>query len=153
MTSSCLSQFRGWKIPILVSVGRGKLGISRRLNGLLVTGASYRISWTHHSSTCSSFHLKFSHHISALWSEAHLVSYSSIWGRFSCSIILYYDLNYLYFKFINLSGRNSKISHVLFSNIQETVPFPQYLVVNSCNLDGIEYMCAPLMIYEWMDCN
>ena len=61
--------------------------------------------------------------------------------------------NYLFFNFRNLSGQKDNIFHVLLSNIEETCPFPQYLVVNSCNLDGIEYMCAPLMIYEWVNCN
>ena len=148
MTSSCLIQFRGWKIPILVGVGRGHLGISRSLNGVLVIVAWYNRSWTHQISACSFFHLNFSHHISAPWSEAHLVSYSSIWGSFSCSSILYSDVNSLLFKFRNFSGKKSKISHVLLSNIEEIMPFPQYLVVNSCNLDGIEYMCEKLMIYE-----
>ena len=141
MTSPWLSQFRGWKIPILVGVWRGHSGISRSSDGII----GYRCKLYHlmdiSISSCSSFHLKFSHHILALWSEAHLVSYWSIWGRFSCSSILYYDVNSLLFKFTNLSGRKSKIYHVLFSNIEETVPFPQYLVVNSCNLDGIEYVC------------
>ena len=63
------------------------------------------------------------------------------------------NLNALYFKFINILGQNSKISHVLLSNIEETVPFTQHLVVNSCNFDGIEYMCAPLMIYELINCD
>ena len=153
MTTSCLSQFRGWKIPILVGVGRGHLGISRRLNGVLITSAIYSSFWTHQISACSSFHLKFSHHISAPWSEAHLVSYSSIWGSFSCSSILYSDSNSLFFKFRNISGINSKQSHVLLLNNEETVPFPHYLVVNYCNLDEFEWMCKILMIYEWMECN
>ena len=104
-------------------------------------------------SSCSSIHLKFSHHISALWSEAHLVIYSSLWGRLSFSRILYSDVNYIYFNLINLSGLNFITSHVLLSNIEETMPFPQYFVVNSCNLDGNEYMCEKLIIYEWMNCN
>ena len=54
----------------------------------------------------------------------------------------------MYINFINISGKNSNISHVLLATIEETVPFPQYLVVNSCNLDGIKYMFEPLMIYE-----
>ena len=153
MTSSCLSQFRGWKIPILVHVWRGQSSISRRLNGVI----SYRFNLQQlmdiSSLSCSSFHLKFSHHISALWSEPHLVSYSSLWGSFSFSSILYSDVNYLLFNFINISGLKSKISHVLLSNTEETVPFPQYLVVNSCNLDGTEYMCEKLMIYEGINCN
>ena len=103
-------------------------------------------------SACSSFHLKFSHHILALWSEAHLVSYSSLWGSFSCSIILYSDLNYLLYNLINISGINANKSHVLLLNNEETVPFPHYLVVNSCNIDGFEWMYKILMIYELMDC-
>ena len=153
MTSSCLSQFRSWKIPILVGVWKGKLGISWSFNGVLFSGASYRNFMDISIPACSSIHLKFSHHISALWSEVHLVSYSYIWGRFSRSIILYYNENYLCFNFINISVWNGNISHVLLSNIEEIVPFPQYLVVNSCNLDGIEYMCAQLIIYEWKKCN
>ena len=153
MTSSCLSQFQGWKIHILVGVWRGQSGISRRLNGVIIYRCKLQKLMDISISACSSFHLKFSHHISALWSEAHLVSYSSLWGSFSCSSIFYFDVNSLYFNFIKISGWKSNISHVLFSNILETMPFPQYLVVNSCNIDGIEYMCAPLMIYEWMKCN
>ena len=151
--SVCSSQFRGWKIPILVGVWRGHSGISRRLNGVI----SHRCKLQQHmdisSSYCSSFHLKFSHHISALWSEAHLVSYSSLWGSFSCSSILYYDVNYILFNFINLSVLNSNKHHVLLLNNEETMPFPHYLVVNSCNLDEFEWMYKILMIYEWMDCN
>ena len=154
MISSCLSQFWGWKIPILVGVGRGQSGISRRFNGFLVIGASYSSSWTHKISACSSFHLKFFHHISApIWSEAHLVSYSSIWGRLSWSSILYYDLNDFLFNFRNISGRNANKSHVLLLNIEEIVPFPHYLVVNSCNVYGFEWMYKILMNYELMEYN
>ena len=153
MTSSCLSQFRGWKIPILFGVWRGQSVISRRLNGVI----SYRFKLQNlmeiSSSSCSSFHLKFSHHISALWSEVHLVSYSSLWGRFYCSGILYYYVNSLLFKFINISGWKAKKYHVLSLNNEETMPFPHYLVVNSCNLDGLEWMYKILIIYEWMDSN
>ena len=140
MTSSCLSQFRGWKIPILVGVGRGHSGISKRLNGVLVTVSSYNISWTHQISVCSSFHLKFSHHISAPCSEAHLVSYSSVWGSLYCSHIFYSYVNYIFFNLINLSGINSNKPHVLLLHNEEIVPFPHYLVLNSCNLDGFEWM-------------
>ena len=151
MTSSCLSQFRGWKIPILVGVWRVKSGISRIFNEVI----SYIWKLQHlmdiSISSCSSFHLKFFHHISARWSETHLVSYSSLWGRLSFSSILYYNLNSLLFNFINISGLNSKKYHVLFLNNKETVPFPHYLVINSCNLDGFEWMYKLLMIYEKMD--
>ena len=140
MTSSCLSQFRGWKIPILVGVGKCLYGFSRRFNGFLFIGTRYSSSWTHQSSACSSFHLKFSHHISALWSEVHFVRYSYLWGSFYCSSILYYDINYMLFNFINISGINSNKSHVLLLNNEEIVPFPHYLVVNSCNLDEFEWM-------------
>ena len=57
-------------------------------------------------------------------------------------------------KFITLKDNNGKITFGEKSFLQyreftsETMSFPQYLVVNSCNLDGIEYVCAPLMIYE-----
>ena len=101
-------------------------------------------------SACSSIQFKFSHHISALWSEAHLVSYSYIWGRLSYSSILYSDVNYIIFKFINISGLNTNKSHVLLLNNEETMPFPHYLVVNSCNLDGFKCMHKILMIYEWI---
>ena len=138
MTSPCLSQFWGWNIPILVGVWKGHSSISWRFNGFLFSGSSYMNFMEISISACSSIHLKFSHHISALWSEAHLVIYSSIWGRFYCSTILYSDVNYLYLKFKNVSCIKADISHVLLSNIEETVPFPQYLVVNSCNLDGIK---------------
>ena len=148
MTTSRLSQFRGREIPILVGVWREHSGISRRLNGIII----YRCKLQHlidiSSSACSSFHLKFSHHISALWSEAHLVSYSYLWGRFSCSSILYYNLNDIPFNFRNISVQNSNKSHVLLLNNEEIVPFPHYLVVNSCNLDGFEWMYKILMIYE-----
>ena len=153
MASSCLNQFRGWNIPILVGVGRGHSGISKSLNGVLVTFSSYNISWTHQISACSSFHLKFSHHISAPWSEAHMVSYPSIWGSLYFSSILYFDINYLLFKFINLSGLKASKYHVLLLNNEETVPFPHYLIVNSCNLDEFEWMCKILMIHEWTDCH
>ena len=153
MTSSCLSQFRGWKIPILVGVGRGQSGISRKLNGFLVTGSSYISSWTHHISACSSFHIKFSHHIWAPWSEVHLVRYSSIWGRLSWYSNLYSYVNYILFNFRNISCQKENKYHVLLLNNEETVPFPHYLVVNSCNLDEFEWMCKLLMINEWMGCH
>ena len=58
----------------------------------------------------------------------------------------------MYMIFISLSEYSQveipKRVHVKMLNNEETVPFPQYLVVNSCNLDGIKYMCAPLIIYE-----
>ena len=149
MTSSCLTQFRGWKIPILVAIWRGHSGISRSLiNGIIIYRCKILQIVDISSSACSSFHLKFSYHISALWSEAHLVSYSYIWGRLSRSIILYYDLNYIIFNFINILGQNSNKYHVLLLNIEEIVPFPHYLVVNSCNLDEFEWMCEFFMIYE-----
>ena len=153
MTSSCLSQFRGWKIPIHLVIWRGHSGISRRFNGVLVIGEIYISLWTHQISTCSSFHLNISHHIPALWSEAHLVSYSLLWGSLSCSSILYSNVNSLLIKFRNISGRRANKSHVLLLNNEEIVPFPHYLVVNSCNLDGFEWMYKILMIYEWMDCH
>ena len=153
MTSSCLSQFRGWKIPILVGVWRGHSGLSKSFNGVI----SYRCKLQQlvdiSSSACSSFHLNFSHHISALWSEEHSVSYSSLWGSFSFSSILYSDLNSIIFNFINLSCLNSNKSHVLLLNNEETMPFPHYLVVNSRNLDGFEWMYKILMIYEWIEFN
>ena len=104
-------------------------------------------------SAYSSFHLKFSRHISALWSEVHLVSYSSLWGRLYCSNIFYSDVNYIKFNFINLSVLNANKYHVLLLNNEDTMPFPHYLVVNSCNLDGFEWMYKLLIIYEWMDYN
>ena len=136
MTSSWLSQFRVWKIPILVGDWRGHSGISRRLNGVISYRCNLQKLMYISISACSSFHLKFSHHISALWSEAHLVSYSSLWRSLSWSSILYSDVNSLLFKFINLSGRKAKKYHVLLLNNEQTMSFPHYLVVNSCNLDG-----------------
>ena len=59
----------------------------------------------------------------------------------------------IYFNFINISGLSSNKSHVLFLNNEEIVPFPYYLVVKSCNLDGLEWMYEILMIYELMECN
>ena len=153
MTSSCLGQFRGWKIPILVSVWRGHSGLSRRLNGVISYKCKLYKLMDISISARSSFHLKFSHHISAPWSETHLVRYSSIWGSLSWSSILYYDVNYLIFNIINLSGINSKKYRVLFLNNEETMSFPHYLVVNSCNINGSKWMYKLLMIYEWIDCN
>ena len=138
MSSPCLSQFRGWEIPILVGVWRGHSGLSRIFNGFISYNFKLQQLVDISISACSSFHLKFSHHISSLWSEAHLVSYSSLWGSLYCSSILYYDLNYMHLNFINLSFLKYNILHVLLSNIEETMPFLQYVVVNSCNLDGIE---------------
>ena len=151
MTSSCLSQFRGWNIPILVGVWRGHSSISSRFNGFIIYSYKLQNLVEISSSSCPSFHLKFSHHISALWSEAHLVSYSSLWGRFSCSSILYSDLNSLLFKFINLSGRKANKSHVLLLNNEETVPFPHYLVVNQCNFYGFEWIRKIMIVYRWME--
>ena len=139
MTSSCLSQFRGWKIPILVGVWRGHSGISRSLNGVISYNCKLQQLMDLSISVFSSFHLKFSHHILALWSEAHLVSYSSLWRSISCSSILYSDVNALLFKFRKLSGQKAKKSNVLLLNNEETMPFPHYLV-NSCNLYGFEWM-------------
>ena len=153
MTSSCLSQFRWWKIPILVGVWRGHSGISRRFNGVISYRCKLKNLMDISSSYCSSFHLKFSHHISAIWNEVHLVSYSSLRVILYCSIILYSDVNALIFNFKNLSNLKENKSHVLFLNNEETVPLPHYLVVNSCNLDGIKWMYKILMIYEWMDCD
>ena len=102
-------------------------------------------------SSCSSIHLKFSHNISALWDEAHLVIYSSLWTILYCSNIFYYYVNDFLFNLINISGLKANKSHVFLLNNEETMPFPHYLVVNSCNLDGFEWMYEILMIYEWMD--
>ena len=153
MTSSCLSQFRGWKIPILVGVWRGQSGLSKRFNGVIIYRCKIQNLMDISCSACSSFHIKFSHHISTLWSEVHLVRYSSLWGRFSFSIILYSDLNYFLFIFINISVLKANKYHVLLLNNEETVPFPHYIVVNSCNLDGFKWMYKILMIYEWMECH
>ena len=153
MTSSFLSQFRGWKIPILVGVWRGHSGLSRNLNGVISYICKLQQLVDIWSSACSSFHFKFSHHISAQWSEAHLVRYLSLGGGSSCSSILYSNVNSLLFKFINLLGWKANKSHVLLLNNEETMPFPHYLVVNSCNLDGFEWMHKILMIYEWMEFN
>ena len=134
-------------------IWRGHSGISRILNGVI----SYIFKLQHlmdiQISARSSFHLKFSQHILGLWSQAHLVSYSSLWGSFYWSSILYSYVNYLIFKLINISGWNYKKYHVLLLNNEETMPFPHYLVVNSCNLDGFEWMYKILMIYELMKFN
>ena len=153
MTSSCLSQFRGWKIPILIGVWRVQSGISRSLNGVIIYRCKIQQLVDLSISYFSSFHLKFSHHISALWSEAHLVSYSSLWGSFYCSGILYSDVNDIIFNFRNLSVLKVNKYHVLLFNNEETMSFPHYLVVNFCNLDVFIWMYKILIIYEWMDCN
>ena len=153
MTSSCLSQFWGWKIPMLIGDWRGHSGISRSLIVVIIYRCSYNSSWTLHYLAHSPSHLTFFHHISAQWSEAHLVSHLSFWGSSSCSIILYYDVNNLIYLFINLSGQNSKIFYVLFINNKEMVPFPHLLVVNSYNTDRFEWLKKILMIYEWMEFN
>ena len=82
-----------------------------------------------------------------------LGGYSSLWGSFSCSSILYSDVNYLLFNFRNISCLNSNKYHVLLINNEKTVPFPHYLVANSCNIDGFQWMYEILMIYEWIDYN
>ena len=51
------------------------------------------------------------------------------------------------------TGRKPKKYHVLFLNNEETMPFPHYVVVNSCNIDEFKWMCKLLMICEWMECN
>ena len=151
MTSSCLSQFRGWKIPILIGDWRGHSGISRCFSGVIICNCIYSISWTLQDSSHSPSHLTFFHHISVRWSEAHLVSHLYFWGRYSCSRILYYDVNTLIFVLKKLSGQNSKKYHVLLINNKETVSFPHLLVVNSYNIDRFEWLHKILMIYEWMD--
>ena len=146
MTSWCL-------IPILVGVWRGHSSISRSSNGVLIYRCNIHHLMDISYSSSSSFHLKFSHHILALWSEAHLVSYWSIWGIFSCSSIFYSDVNYMISLFINLLGLQAKKYHVLLINNKETMPFPHLLVVNSYNIDRFEWLCKILMIYEWMEFN
>ena len=150
MTSSCLSQFWGWKIPILIGVWRGHSGISRRFNGVIIYRCSYNISWTLQDSAHSPSHLTFFHHISAQWSEAHLVSHLSFWGRSSCSIILYYDVNNIISLLINLSGRNANIFYVLLISNKETVPFPTSLLqtlIILVDLSGcVKYW---LFMHEW----
>ena len=59
---------------------------------------------------------------------------------------MYSDVNVILFNFRNISGLNSNKSHVLLLNNEETVPFPYYLIVNSCNLDGFEWMYKILII-------
>ena len=45
-----------------------------------------------------------------------------------------------------------KKNHVKMLNIEEIVPFPHYLVVNQCNVDGFKWISKTLMVYGWMDC-
>ena len=128
MTSSCLSQFWGWKIPILIGDWRGNSGISRRFNGVIIYRLSYNILWTLQDSAHSPSHLTFFHHISAQWREVHLVSHLCFWGTSYCSRILYSNLNTLISLFINLSGINSKRFYLLLISNKETVPFPTSLL-------------------------
>ena len=153
MTSSCLSQFRGWKIPILIGDWRCHSGISRSFNGFIIYRFSYISSWTLQDSTHSPSHLTFFHHISTRWSEVHMVSHLSFWGSSSCSIILYYDVNNILSLLINLSGLNAKKFYVLLISNKETVPFHHLLVVNSYNIDIFEWMRKILMIYKLMEFN
>ena len=145
----CLSQFQGWKIPILIG------DLERSLRYLK------EIQWSHYlqfqsieSSWKSQYHLVLPfissfltifqlYGVRCTWWDIHF-----FWGSLSWSSILYSEINALYLNFINISILKASISHVLLSNIEQTMPFPQYIVVNSCNLDGIEYMCETLMIYK-----
>ena len=128
MTSSCLSQFRGWKIHIPNRDWKGHSGISRNFNGVIIYRCRYNSSCTIQYSAHSPSNLTFFHHISARWSEAHLVSHLSFWGSYYCIIILYSDLNTLISLFINLSCRKAKIFYVLLISNKETMPFPTSLL-------------------------
>ena len=128
MTSSCLSQFRGWKIPIVIGDWRCHLSLSRRFNGVIIYRSSYNSSWTLQDSAHSPSHLTFFHHISARWSEAHLVSHLSFWGKSYCSRILYSNVNTSLYLLKNLSSRKAKIFYVLLISNKETVPFPTSLL-------------------------
>ena len=109
----------GLIIITLVVVLKCHWGISWSFNGFLFLGGSYKNFMDISISACSSIHLKFSHHVLALWSDVHFVIYSSLSGRLYCYSILYSDVNYILFKFRNISGLKSNISHVLLSNIEE----------------------------------
>ena len=62
-------------------------------------------------------------------------------------MILFYDLNDMYFNFRALSGRNTEIFHIKMLINEEIVSFPHYLVVNQCNVDGFEWISKILMVY------
>ena len=150
MTSSCLSQFRGWKIPILIGDWRGQLGISRRFNGVIIYRFIYSSSWTFQDSAHSPSHLTFFHHISARWSEAHLVSHLSFWGRSYFFGILYSDVNTLISIFIKLSGLKANIFYVLLISNKETMPFPTSLLQTHIILvDLNKFVNYWLLMNEW----
>ena len=150
VTSSCLIQFRGWKIPILTGDWRGHSGLSRSLNRFVIYRCSYNSSWTLQDSADSPSQLTFFHHISAWWSEAHLVSHLSFWGSSSCSRILYSDVNNFISLFINLSGRKAKLFYVLLISNKETLPFSTSLLqtlIILVDLNG--YVNYWLFMHEW----
>ena len=57
-------------------------------------------------------------------------------------------VNYNYLKFRIISGRNTKIFNVKNLNNEEAMPFPHYLVVNQCNVDGFEWISKIMMVYR-----
>ena len=74
------------------------------------------------------------------------------WKNVSMIYIWWMDFNWYYFIHIHkVSGRNTKIFHVKMLNNEETMPFPHYLVVNQCNVDGFKWISKIMMVYGWMD--
>ena len=67
-------------------------------------------------------------------------------GNITMQIILCADVYSLYFMFIILSGRNTKIIHVKMLNNEEIASFHHYLVVNHCNDDDFE-LGEPLIVH------
>ena len=151
MTSSCLSQFREWKIPILVGVWKIR--------------SFKEIQWSHKlhvQATTSLGHIKFI----LFFLSSHIFSpfFSSMeWGALGDLFIYLIDILLLqyfvllcklsvfkFYKYIRSKGQDISCIIVQY---RENSAISQYLIVNSCNLDGIEYMCESLIIYEWMNYN
>ena len=124
----CHSQFRGWKIPILIGDLERPIRYFKEIkwNHKLQVQAT-GISWTSQYQLVLPFISSFLT-IFQLYGVRHTWWTIHLFGRFSCSIILYYDVNDMYLKLKNILGINYNIYHVLLSNIEETIPFPNTLL-------------------------
>ena len=108
MTSSCHSQFRGWKITILVGVWKGHSGISWSFNEFLFSFLSYKKECGFfYCSTLSQLFLVFTPY-SCQWRDCALGELLISLGNIIIPIILFYDVYPIYFMFIILSVLNTQ---------------------------------------------
>ena len=117
MTSPCLSQFRGWKILILVGVRRGHSGISWRVNGVLFVGVSYRESCGFFY--CSTFSQPFPVFIacSCSWRDCTLGEVLIYSGKII--MINYFILWFKSYVFVFQNTLRSKFQNISCKNVKQ----------------------------------